>query len=64
MSFNKETEAYIEHEVKLRHHGELFADIRTTLHRMDDRMDNQFKWIIGILLTFMITVILHLASLI
>lgn len=58
------TEQYIKHEVHLRVHDERFKqmhevikDIKETLSRMDDRMDNQFKWIIGTLVTMFLAFI-------
>ena len=40
-------EQYFEHEVRLRVLEETAKDIKESLHRLNDKMDNQFKWIIG-----------------
>lgn len=44
-------EKSIEHEVRIRLQEDIIKDIRNTLNRLDDKMDNQFKWIVGILIT-------------
>lgn len=48
-------EQYIDHEVRLRVKEGIIKDIKDTLGRLDDKMDNQFKWIIGIIVTMFLT---------
>jgi hypothetical protein len=42
---------YIEHEVEIRVLKEKTDGILSRLDKMDSKMDNQFKWIIGTIVT-------------
>lgn len=44
---NKDTEYYIDHETRIRVQEEITKDIREILRNMDNKIDSQFKWIIG-----------------
>lgn len=61
----KNPEFYIDHETRIRIQEDITKDIRSTLNRLDDRMDNQFKWIVGILITtVLLPISLHMFKLI
>ena len=40
----------LDQEVRIRVLEEVAKDIKETMHRMSDKMDNQFKWILGTLI--------------
>lgn len=44
-------EKQIDQEVRIRVLEKVAEDIRTTLHHLDTKMDSQFKWIMGIMIT-------------
>ncbi len=53
---NKETEHYIEHEVRLRLHHELFLQI----DKRFDKLESKFNWTMGLIVTIIIIpIILH-----
>ncbi len=58
------TEQYIDIETRMRLQEKLNNLILTKLDTLDSKIDNQFKWIIGILLGFLGTVTLHVVKLI
>ena len=56
LSMNKETEHYIEHEVRLRLHHELFLQI----DKRFDKLESKFNWTMGLIVTsIIIPIILH-----
>jgi len=44
-------EQYISHETRIRVMEKLSESIVSRLDRLDEKMDNQFKWIIGTIIT-------------
>ena len=44
-------EAHINHEIRIRLLEELNKRVETRLDRIDEKMDNKFKWIIGTIIT-------------
>ena len=57
---NLKEEAYINHEVRIRVIEELAKDIRDKMSKMDSKMNSQFMFIIGLILTSIILpVVLH-----
>jgi hypothetical protein len=56
-------EKLFNHEVRITVIEELAKDTREILRHMDSKMDTQFKWTIGLLITFFGGVILHLTKL-
>ena len=58
------TEQYIDHETRIRVQEQLSKDIKDILNHLDNKMDSQFKWIIGTILTLFGGIVLHLAKLI
>ena len=48
----------LDQEVRIRVLEEVAKDIKETMHRMSDKMDNQFKWIIGTLMALFASAVL------
>ena len=44
-------EKYIDHEVRIRLMEELNKRVELRFDKIDEKMDNQFKWIIGTIVT-------------
>lgn len=42
---------YVDHEVRIRLMEELNKRVELRFDRIDEKMDNQFKWIIGTIVT-------------
>jgi hypothetical protein len=61
---SKSEENYIEHEVKIRLQDEKYQIMQRTLDKIDSKMDSQFKWIIGTIITMFGGIILNMAKLI
>lgn len=72
---NKAEENYIDHEVRVRVLEGTTKEIKDTLIRLEDKMDNtfkylsgkmdsHFKWILATILTLFGGIILHIAKLI
>lgn len=51
MNHTKETEHYIDHEVRVRLLEKLCEKIDFRFQHLENKMDNQFKWTIGIMIT-------------
>ena len=51
-------ETHIDHEVRIRLMEELYKKLETKFDRLDDKMDNQFKWIIGTIITMFVGLVL------
>lgn len=45
------TGLYVDHEVRIRLMEELNKRVELRFDRIDEKMDNQFKWIIGTIIT-------------
>jgi hypothetical protein len=61
---NKDHDYYTNHEIRITVAEEISKDTREILRHMDNKLDSQFKWIIGIIATMFGGIILHLAKLI
>lgn len=48
---NQEIEKFIDHDVRIRVMEELSKRIEKRFDTIDAKMDNQFKWIIGTIIT-------------
>lgn len=68
-------EQYIDHETRVRlleesikstkeSLQELGKDMKSAIHHLDNKIDNQFKWIIATIITLFGGVVLHMAKLI
>lgn len=58
-------EEYIEHEVKLRLHDALYKQLYDKLESMDNKIERNFHWTIGLLISsIIIPIILHKINLI
>ena len=55
---NNMNETHIDHEVRIRLMEELYKKLETKFDRLDDKMDNQFKWIIGTIITMFVGLVL------
>ncbi len=64
MNTNLEKELAIDYEVRLRVQEELAKDIRDVMRHIDTKLDSQFKWTIGTIITLFGGIILHMAKLI
>ena len=51
ISMNKETEHYLDQEVRIRMLEKIAASIDKRFEHLDNKMDSQFKWTIGIMIT-------------
>lgn len=50
-------ENYIDHESRIRVQEQLSQRIEEKLNHLDNKLDGQFKWIIGILVTLILAII-------
>jgi hypothetical protein len=48
---NKETEHYLDQEVRIRMLEKIAVSIDKRFEHLDNKMDSQFKWTIGIMIT-------------
>lgn len=61
----KQPDFYINHESRITIQEKLSERIEKQLDRLDDRMDSQFKWIVGILITtVLLPIVLHVLKLV
>jgi hypothetical protein len=51
MKHKTEDERYIDHESRIRLLEELNKRVEAKFDKIDEKMDNQFKWIIGTIVT-------------
>lgn len=55
VTFTKEQEAYIDHEVRIR-------TTEGTFKRLEDKIDSHFKWMLATMLLLIITVITFMVT--
>jgi hypothetical protein len=58
------TEQSIDHEVRIRILEKIAENIDKKFERLESKMDSQFHWILGTVITLFGGIILHLAKLI
>ena len=56
-------EKYFEHEVRIRLLEELIEHVNARFDKLDNKMESQFYWTIGTIITLFGGVILHIAKL-
>jgi hypothetical protein len=55
---HKDTDQYIEHEVRLRLLERIATSIDKRFEHLENKIDNQFKWTMGIMITMFASLII------